>query len=76
MVLLSSIRQCQGRLDDALRLCSKALEFRQKTLGNRFKTCDTFYRVAVLLHQRGDSTSALYTPHFTLFLSFGRLTFT
>lgn len=59
MVLLSSIRQCQGRLDDALRLCSRALEFRQKTLGNRFKTCDTLYRVASLLQTRGDYASAL-----------------
>jgi tetratricopeptide (TPR) repeat protein len=74
MVLLSNIRQRQGRLDDALRLCSKALEFRQKTLGNRFKTCDTFYRVAVLLHERGDSASALYIPNFILCLSLGRLT--
>ncbi len=59
MVLLSKIRQMQGRSDDALRLASKALEFRQKNQGNRFKTCDGFYHVASLLQQRGDAASAL-----------------
>ncbi|KAJ9648289.1 hypothetical protein H2199_001142 [Coniosporium tulheliwenetii] len=38
MVLLSRIRLRQGRLDDAMRLASKALTFRQKMLGNRLKT--------------------------------------
>jgi len=37
MVLLSRIRVQQGRLDEALRLASKALAFRQRLLGNRLK---------------------------------------
>jgi tetratricopeptide (TPR) repeat protein len=40
MVLLSRIRRSQGRLEEALRLASKALAFRRKLLGNRFKVCD------------------------------------
>ncbi|OBT77334.1 hypothetical protein VF21_03435 [Pseudogymnoascus sp. 05NY08] len=46
MVLLSRIRLAQGRLDDAMRLASKALTFRQKLQGNRLKTCDSLYDVS------------------------------
>jgi tetratricopeptide (TPR) repeat protein len=59
MVLLSRIRLAQGRLDDAMRLASKALSFRQKLLGNRLKTCDSLYDVAGLLHQQGNVASAM-----------------
>ncbi|KAI9846534.1 MAG: hypothetical protein M1837_003955 [Sclerophora amabilis] len=59
MVLLSRIRQQQGRLDEALRLSSKALAFRQKLLGNRMKTCDSLYQVANLLQIRGDLSSSI-----------------
>ncbi|KAJ9669237.1 hypothetical protein H2201_000589 [Coniosporium apollinis] len=59
MVLLSRIRLRQGRLDDAMRLASKALTFRQKMLGNRLKTCDSLYDVADLLHRQGNIASAI-----------------
>ena len=59
MVLLSRIRIQQGRLDDALRLASKALAFRQRLLGNRFKTRDSLYDVASLMHKHGNSASAM-----------------
>lgn len=59
MVLLSRIRMKQGKSDDALRLASKALAFRQKILGNRLKTCDSLYDVASLLYERGNEASAM-----------------
>ncbi|KAI9719975.1 MAG: hypothetical protein M1812_003100 [Candelaria pacifica] len=59
MVLLSRIRLQQGRLDDAIRLSSKALTFRQNLLGNRLKTCDSLYQVASLLQQRDNTASAI-----------------
>lgn len=59
MVLLSRIRLRQGRLDDALRLASKALAFRQKLLGNRLKSCDSLYDVASMMHGQGNSASAV-----------------
>ncbi|PVH92526.1 TPR-like protein [Periconia macrospinosa] len=59
MVLLSRIRVQQGRLDEALRLASKALVFRQRLLGNRLKTCDSLYDVASLLHKHGNAASAI-----------------
>ncbi|KAI9878907.1 MAG: hypothetical protein M1830_010155 [Pleopsidium flavum] len=59
MVLLGRIRAHQGRLDDALRLRSKALTFRQQMLGNRLKTCDFVYHVADLLQKRENSPSAM-----------------
>jgi tetratricopeptide (TPR) repeat protein len=59
MVLLSRIRLSQGLLDDAMRLASKALAFRQKMLGNRLKTCDSLYDVAGMLHQQGKEASAM-----------------
>ena len=59
MVLLARIRQKQGRLDEALRLSSKALAFRRSLLGNRLKTCDSLYQVAILLQSRGDLTLAM-----------------
>jgi hypothetical protein len=58
MVLLSRIRVQQGRLEEALRLASKALTFRQRLLGNRLKTCDSLYDVASLLHMHGHTASA------------------
>ena len=58
MVLLSRIRVAQGQLDEALRLASKALMFRQELLGNRLKTCDSLYDVASLLHRQGTSAAA------------------
>lgn len=59
MVLLSRIRVQQGRLDDAIRLSSKALAFRQSMLGNRLKTCDALYLVASQLQQRGNIATAV-----------------
>ncbi len=59
MVLLSRIRLRQGRLDDAMRLASKALAFRQGMLGNRLKTCDSLYDVASLLVRTGNEASAM-----------------
>ncbi|KAI1391090.1 TPR-like protein [Hypoxylon trugodes] len=59
MVLLSRIRLKQGRVDDALRLASKALAFRQKLLGNRLKTCDSLYDVANILDLQSHSASAV-----------------
>lgn len=60
MVLLSRIRLAQGRLDDAMRLASKALTFRQKLQGNRLKTCDSLYDVAAMLVQQGRVSSSMY----------------
>ncbi|KAF2477128.1 TPR-like protein [Lindgomyces ingoldianus] len=59
MVLLSRIRVQQGRLDEAFRLASKALAFRQRMCGNRLKTCDSLYDVAGLMHRQGSSASAI-----------------
>ncbi|KAL2351517.1 hypothetical protein BJ546DRAFT_1029279 [Cryomyces antarcticus] len=59
MMLLARIRQSQGRLDDVLRLSSKALAFRQKLLGNRLKTCDSLYQVANLLQVSGNMELAI-----------------
>ena len=59
MVLLSRIRNKQGKSDDALRLASKALTFRQNILGNRLKTCDSLYDVASLLSEKGNQASAM-----------------
>lgn len=59
MVLLSRIRRAQGRKDEALRLASKALAWRQKVHGDRFKTCDSMYDVACLLHEQGQTATAL-----------------
>lgn len=62
MVLLSRIRLAQGRTNDALRLASKALAFRQDLLGNRLETCDSFYDVASMLFHSGHLGSAMYAP--------------
>ncbi|GAO19100.1 hypothetical protein UVI_02042000 [Ustilaginoidea virens] len=59
MVLLSRIRRAQGRSTDALRLASKALDFRRKVLGNRLKTCDSQYDVASMLLEEGHISSAM-----------------
>lgn len=59
MVLLSRIRLQQGRMDDAMRLASKALAFRQKLLGNRLKVCDSLCDVASLMEKQGKSASAM-----------------
>lgn len=59
MVLLSRIRLAQGRLDDAMRLASKALTFRQKLQGNRLKTCDSLYDVADMLVRQERISSAM-----------------
>ena len=59
MVLLSRIRAQQGRLDDAIRLSSKALAFRQSMLGNRLKTCDALYLVARQLQRRRNIATAI-----------------
>jgi tetratricopeptide (TPR) repeat protein len=59
MVLLSRIRLQQGRVDEAVRLASKALDFRRKLLGNGLKTCDSLYDVATLMHKQGNSASAM-----------------
>ena len=68
MVLLARIRRQQDRLEEALRLASKALGFRQKVLGNRLKVCDSLYQVADLLHLRGKSATAVYVSSFILTL--------
>ncbi|KAJ9605445.1 hypothetical protein H2200_010102 [Cladophialophora chaetospira] len=59
MVLLSRIRHAQGRKGDALRLASKALAWRQKVHGDRYKTCDSMYDVAFLLREQGQTATAL-----------------
>ncbi|KAF2234366.1 TPR-like protein [Viridothelium virens] len=59
MVLFSRIRLRQGRNEDAMRLASKALTFRQKMLGNRLKTCDSLYDVAGILHKQHKLASAI-----------------
>jgi tetratricopeptide (TPR) repeat protein len=59
MVLLSRIRVQQGRLDEALRLASNALAFRQRLLGNGLKTCDSLYDVASLMYTHGNTASAM-----------------
>ena len=46
MVLLGRIRMVQGRLNEALRLLSKAVTFRKQLLGNGLKTCDVLFHVA------------------------------
>ena len=61
MVLLSRIRKAQGRTDDAMRLAGKALSWRDKTHGYRFKTCDSAYDVACLLRDEGKEALALET---------------
>ena len=58
MVLLSRIRQSQGKKDIALRLASKALTFRQNAHGKQLKTCDALQLVAELLDSNGDSNAA------------------
>jgi hypothetical protein len=60
MVLLARIRLQQGRVDDAIRLSSKALEFRQKLLGSRLKVCDSLYQVSSILELRGDLSSSMW----------------
>jgi len=59
MVLLSRIRLAQGQLSEALRLASKALEFRRMLLGNRLKTCDSQYDVASMLARDGHASLAM-----------------
>ncbi|TLD07289.1 hypothetical protein PgNI_10309 [Pyricularia grisea] len=59
MVLLSRIRLAQGRTTEAIRLASKALEFRRKLLGSRLKTCDSQYDVARMLALEGFESSAI-----------------
>lgn len=59
MILLSRIRLAQGNLDDAMRLASKALTFRQGLLGSGLKTCDSLYDVSSLLHKQGQVSSAM-----------------
>jgi tetratricopeptide (TPR) repeat protein len=59
MVLLSRIRLAQGRLDDAMRLASKALAFRQKFHGNGLKTCDSQYDVSDMLARQGHLPEAM-----------------
>jgi hypothetical protein len=59
MVLLARICLQQGRLDDAIRLSSRALAFRQNLLGSRLKVCDSLYQAANLLEVRGDLSSSI-----------------
>jgi len=59
MVLLSRIRRQQGLPSDAMRLATKALNFRQKLLGSRLKTCDSLYDVANLLDEQDKTASAI-----------------
>src|ERR1700722_353991 len=50
MVLLSRSQRAQCRIEDSPRLASNALMWRQKVHRDRFKTCDSLYNVASLLH--------------------------
>ncbi|TLD28819.1 hypothetical protein PspLS_03746 [Pyricularia sp. CBS 133598] len=59
MVLLSRIRLAQGRATEAIRLASKALEFRRNLLGGRLKTCDSQYDVARMLALEEFESSAI-----------------
>ncbi|KAF8533574.1 hypothetical protein BDD12DRAFT_897322 [Trichophaea hybrida] len=52
------IHAAQGRVQEALRLGTKALEFRRKHWGNGFKTCAALCNVATLLHQEGNPAIA------------------
>lgn len=60
MILLGRIRAQQGRVDEAVRLISKALAFRQRTHGNHLKTCDTMQILAQVLQLKPDYRSAMY----------------
>ncbi|PKY06620.1 hypothetical protein P168DRAFT_316615 [Aspergillus campestris IBT 28561] len=59
MVLLSRIKFEQGLLDESLRFASKALTFRKSCLSERLKVCDSLHQVAVLLHRRDNTESAV-----------------
>ncbi|KAI7261945.1 hypothetical protein KC335_g10470 [Hortaea werneckii] len=59
MILLGRIRVQQGRSDDAIRLISKALAFRQRTHGNHLKTCDTMQLLAQVLQLNANYRSAI-----------------
>ncbi|RMY81350.1 hypothetical protein D0861_08341 [Hortaea werneckii] len=59
MILLGRIRVQQGRSDDAIRLISKALAFRQRTHGNHLKTCDTMQLLAQVLQLHTNYRSAI-----------------
>lgn len=59
LVLLARIRRAQGRTDEAMRMASKALTWRQKVHGDRFKTCDSMYDVACFLEDEGQIATAL-----------------
>ena len=59
MILLGRIRVQQGRREEAIRLISKALAFRQQTNGNHLKTCDTMQLLAQVLQLHGDYRSAM-----------------
>ena len=58
MVLLGRIRAEQGRLDDALRLLSKAVTFRRQVLGTGLKLCDALFHVAQVAARQGDLSLA------------------
>lgn len=64
MVLLSRIRLAQGKIEEALRLASKALVFRQEVLGGRLKTCDSQYDVASILLKMSHVSPAKYANLF------------
>ena len=53
MVLLGRIRTAQRRLEDALRLLSKAVTFRRQVLGNGLKTCDALFHAATVARLQG-----------------------
>lgn len=59
MILLGRIRVQQGRSDEAIRLISKALAFRQQTHGNHLKTCDAMQLLAQVLQLGADHRSAM-----------------
>ena len=54
MILLGKIRTAQSRLDDAIRLLSKAVTFRKEILGNGLKTCDALFHVAMVARRQGN----------------------
>jgi hypothetical protein len=59
MILLGRIRAKQNRMDEAVRLISKALAFRQQTHGDHLKSCDTMQVLAQTLQQNADYRAAM-----------------
>ena len=54
IVSLTPIRLRQGRLDEAVRLATKVLGFRQKLLGNRLEIRGLLNDIASFVHLQSD----------------------